>query len=229
MQKDDLIWMVIGNQFCRYRTKTEKSSLCGNKYNLTGNCNREDCPLSNAKYATVREKDGKLFLFKKTIERAHMPNRLWDQKELPLNKKKQKVLIKQELEFWNPQLIRKCLKRAERHMECIEIRPAVKREMFDLEAKKTREEKNDRKRERKAEKKANVEATVKRHVLKKLDEGVYGALHSEVVTAWAMEEEKLAKELMYSEESDEYIEENSGEEEYYEEKNTKRKKEHVAN
>lgn len=91
---DDVIWGVIGTGHCSFRTKYFSSSssilivltishrtptldFCRNEYNVTGLCNRRSCPLANGQYATIREQEGVCYMYVKTIERAHMPKKMW--------------------------------------------------------------------------------------------------------------------------------------------------------
>ncbi len=45
---------------------------------VTNECNRKYCPLANSQYGTVQQWDGNILLKLKTVERAHLPSRLWD-------------------------------------------------------------------------------------------------------------------------------------------------------
>lgn len=184
MQQDDVIWQVIGTDFCSFKVKTteKQQTFCRNEYNLTGLCDRRSCPLANSQYATVREIQGSCYLFVKTIERAHMPALLWEKIKLDqINTEKAIEQIQQELVYWPSFIIEMCKKRYQR------IKQVQKRqrklitssnEHTELEPYKKKQERRERGRELKAETRAKIDSTVEKELLDRLHSGVYGDIYN---------------------------------------------------
>ncbi|KAI0007380.1 Mak16 protein [Xylariaceae sp. FL0662B] len=182
MASDEIIWQVIDKQFCSFKLKTTKEkNFCRNEYNVTGLCNRQSCPLANSRYATVRAHPtkGTLYLYMKTIERAHTPAKLWQRIKLSQNYATALKQIDEQLIYWPKFLIHKAKQRVTRLTQvAIRMRRLAKEEarlgerLVPKLAPKIR--RREETRERKAEAAAKLERTIERELLQRLREGAYG-------------------------------------------------------
>ncbi|KAK7963856.1 Mak16 protein [Apiospora sp. TS-2023a] len=181
MASDEIVWQVINQQFCSFKIKTTKEqTFCRNEYNITGLCNRQSCPLANSRYATVRAaSNGTIYLYMKTIERAHMPSKLWERRKLSANYQQALKQIDEWLIYWPQFLQHKAKQRLTRLVQvAIRSRRLAKEDarlgetiVPKLAPKIRRREET---RERKAEAAAKLERTIERELLQRLREGAYG-------------------------------------------------------
>ncbi|RDL35252.1 Uncharacterized protein BP5553_07183 [Venustampulla echinocandica] len=182
MSSDEIVWQVINQQFCSFKLKTTKDkTFCRNEYNVTGFCNRQSCPLANSRYATVRANPdtGTLYLYMKTIERAHMPSKLWERIKLSQNYAKALEQVDERLIYWPKFLIHKCKQRLTRLTQVgIRMKRLAREDerlgekLVPKMAPKVR--RREETRERKAEAAAKVERAIERELIERLRSGAYG-------------------------------------------------------
>ncbi|KAI1375248.1 Mak16 protein [Hypoxylon crocopeplum] len=230
---DEIIWQVIDKQFCSFKLKTTKEkTFCRNEYNVTGLCNRQSCPLANSRYATVRAHPtkGTLYLYMKTIERAHTPAKLWQRIKLSQNYATALKQIDENLIYWPKFLVHKSKQRVTRLTQvAIRMRRLAKEDarlgekLVPKMAPKIR--RREETRERKAEAAAKLERTIERELMQRLREGAYGdqplnvseSIWKKVLNAMEREGEgKRDKDLDTGIEEEDEVEEEEEEEAEYE-------------
>lgn len=174
---DDLIWSVINDKFCSFKIKPGKGQdFCRNEYNVSGLCSRQTCPLANARYATVKNVEGKLYLYMKTAERAHMPAKLWERVKLLKNYTKALEQVDHHLQYWQDFLINKCKQRLTRltQVAVTEKRLAMREEERHYVGIKPKIKRREENRERKALAAARIEKAIEKELLDRLKSGAYG-------------------------------------------------------
>lgn len=174
---DELIWSVLNRQFCSFKIKPGKGdNFCRNEYNVSGLCTRLACPLANARYATVKNVEGKLYLYMKTAERAHTPAKLWERVKLLKNYAKALEQVDHHLQYWQKFLIHKCKQRLTRltQVAVTEKRLALREEERHYVGVKPKIKRREENRERKALAAARIEKAIEKELLDRLKSGAYG-------------------------------------------------------
>ena len=160
MQHDEVIWSVINHGHCSFKAKLNNAAetFCRNEYNVSGLCNRTSCPLANSRYATVLEKEGVLYQYTKTIERAHTPKKLWERIELSADYAEALKQIDTHLQYWPKFMVHKSKQRLTKITQyLIRVRNLRKKNNKRLVTVPRRTEKRDLRREVKAEQAAKLD------------------------------------------------------------------------
>ncbi|XP_075659555.1 uncharacterized protein LOC142629451 isoform X2 [Castanea sativa] len=161
--------------FCRIAT----GNFCRNLYNVTGICNRSSCPLANSRYATMRDHDGVFYLYMKSIERAHMPNKLWERVKLPRNYEKALEIVDKHLMYWPKTLVHKTKQRLTKMTQMrIRMRKLALKTREKIMTTPRKEKKRESRREEKAEKAAALDKSIEKELLERLQKGVYGDIYN---------------------------------------------------
>uniref|UniRef100_A0ACD5YUM1 Uncharacterized protein n=1 Tax=Avena sativa TaxID=4498 RepID=A0ACD5YUM1_AVESA len=172
---DEVVWHCIRHGHCSFMAKVTTGIFCRNPYNATGICNRSSCPLANSRYATIRDHDGIFYLYMKTAERAHMPNKLWERVKLPKNYDKAMEVINKHLEFWPKLLVHKIKQRLTKMTQCrIRMRKLqlkVREKVMTVPRKKTQ---IDLRKMSRAETAAQIEKSIISELLERLNRNMYG-------------------------------------------------------
>lgn len=120
-----------------------------------------------------------MYLYMKTVERAHMPNKWWERVRLSSNYAKALEQVDERLIYWPKFLVHKCKQRLTRLTQvAIRMRKLAKEDerlgetVVPRLAPKIR--RREEARERKAESAAKVERAIERELIERLRSGAYG-------------------------------------------------------
>ena len=222
MQHDEMIWQVINHQFCSYKSTLTKSKgpnrdkrqFCKHPYSTTGICNRSSCPLANSKYATIREENGRIHLYLKTVERAHSPKNLWEKIYLSRNYAKALQQLDEHLAYFPKAQIHRNKQRLTKiHQYLLRMRKLKLREINGRKANLVRVHRKVEQREERREKKAlvaaKIENTIEKELVERLARGTYGDIYNFPEVPY----QKALESLVEKEEEGEEEEESESEEE----------------
>jgi protein MAK16 len=217
-QHDEMIWQVINHQFCSYKSTLAKSKgpnrdsrqFCKHPYSTTGGCNRSSCPLANSKYATIREENGRIHLYIKTVERAHSPKNLWEKIYLSRNYAKALGQLDEHLAYFPKAQVHRNKQRLTKiHQYLLRMRKLKLREINGRKASMTRVHRKVEQREERREKKAliaaKIENTIEKELVERLARGTYGDIYNFPEVPYQKALESLA-EKESEEESEEELE-----------------------
>jgi len=199
---DEVVWHSLNHHHCSFKVKSQLENFCRNEYNITGLCRKGMCPLANSRYATVIEKEGEIYLYMKTIERAHLPSQMWERLKLSKNYNKALDQINRHLIHWPNHIQHRCKQRLTKITQyLIRTRKLRKKPRKKLVGITNKEERLHKKREQKALVAAKIDNVIQRKLVERLMKG-----GEEVVNIDQEKFEEVLRELESdSEEEIEYV------------------------
>lgn len=147
----------------------------------------------------------------KTIERAHMPNKLWERVKLPRNYEKALEIIDKHLMYWPKFLAHKTKQRLTKMTQMrIRMRKLALKTREKIMTTPRKEKKREARREEKAEKAALLDKSIEKELLERLQKGVYDDIYNYPVKEYNkvldMEDLQAASEDELEEPEIEYVE-----------------------
>ncbi|VDM22332.1 unnamed protein product [Hydatigera taeniaeformis] len=149
--------------------KTKTSTFCRNEDNVTGLCNRHSCPLANSQYATIKERDGIIYLFVKAPERVPYPSKQWERIKLKKNEDQAIEQINEHLRYWDRWMRARVKLRYLRTRDYLKhMRRLALSRQKKIETINKKSERRELRREEKALRVAKLSRTVENELLERL-------------------------------------------------------------
>ncbi|MCO5576557.1 hypothetical protein L7F22_030369 [Adiantum nelumboides] len=165
---------------------------------------------NNGPHSIIGTITGTLYLYMKSIERAHTPKELWERVKLPRNYAKALEIIDKYLEYWPKFLVHKNKQRLTKMTQYLigkrKLALKVREKLVTMPAKQV---KREARREAKAEVAAVLDKAIEKELLQRLQSGTYGDIYNFPVKEYqqALDMEELEEEQEEEEEpAVEYVE-----------------------